>query len=67
MLNYENAVLLQQHYYRFAHHKFAGAAELLHVVDEQFKETTVISIAHRLNFIRKSWQWQPSFGLVRRS
>jgi len=24
------------------------------VVDEQFKETTVISIAHRLNFIRKS-------------
>ena len=32
----------------------ASAKELLHVVDKSFKETTVISIAHRLNFIRNS-------------
>ena len=29
-------------------------AELLHVVEAQFKQTTVLSIAHRLNFIRDS-------------
>eukprot|EP01052_Picozoa_sp_SAG31_P004099 SAG31_NODE_166_length_21670_cov_22.507719_17_plen_71_part_00 len=29
-----------------------SANELLRVIDENFKETTVLSIAHRLNFIR---------------
>ena len=33
---------------------FCFVAELLRVVDEQFRDTTVISIAHRLNFIRDS-------------
>lgn len=32
----------------------ASAEELLSVVDTHFKSTTVISIAHRLNFIRNS-------------
>ena len=32
----------------------ASATELLRVVDEQFKATTVLSIAHRLNFIKNS-------------
>jgi len=31
-----------------------SANELLRVIDENFKDTTVISIAHRLNFIRSS-------------
>ena len=31
-----------------------SANELLRVIDENFQETTVISIAHRLNFIRNS-------------
>ena len=30
----------------------ASANELVQVVEEQFKDTTVLSIAHRLNFIR---------------
>jgi ABC-type multidrug transport system fused ATPase/permease subunit len=30
----------------------SAANELLKVIDENFAETTVISIAHRLNFIR---------------
>jgi ABC-type multidrug transport system fused ATPase/permease subunit len=32
----------------------ASATELLRVVEAEFKETTVLSIAHRLNFIRNS-------------
>lgn len=31
-----------------------SANELLRVIDENFGDTTVISIAHRLNFIRNS-------------
>lgn len=31
-----------------------SANELLRVIDENFTDTTVISIAHRLNFIRNS-------------
>lgn len=37
-----------------------SANELLRVIDENFAETTVISIAHRLNFIRNSVRHPPN-------